>query len=93
MSLADEMRMKSSTVVNNDDYMQKLWGKTMSIIENAALKGNNYVCFYDCCHPCDKGYTKDNENKLVNKLKSNGFKVVEKWRIFGGDQISPYIIW
>lgn len=93
MSLAEEMRNISNAAVNTDEVMQRYWANAMKAIKEAAIKGNNYVCFYDCCHCCDKDYSKNIENKLIDKLKQNGFKVVEKWRIFGGNQISPYITW
>ena len=93
MSLADEMRTVTNVAVNTDVVMQRYWDKTMEVIRGAAMKGNSYVCFYDCCHPCDKDYSKDAEQKLITKLRQNGFKVTEKWRIFGGNQITPYIVW
>ena len=90
---ASEMRMKSNMSMDDNEVLQKFWSKAEKVIEDAAQKGNCYVCFYDCCHPCDNGYSRDVENMLINKLKQNGFKITEKWRIFGGNQITPYIVW
>lgn len=93
MSLADDMRNISKMAVNTDTVFQGFWEKSMKVIREAATKGNNYVCFYDCCHLCDKGYSRELEQKLLFKLEENGFKVKQKWQIFGGNQITPYVVW
>ena len=93
MSLANEMAMISNASASMDDYVSKTYEKGLKLIREAASEGKRYICFYDICHCCDKGYTKDRENMVVNKLQQNGFKIKEKWQIFGGNQISPYVIW
>lgn len=93
MSMASEMATIANGAATSDDYVSKTFAKAERIIKEAALKGNRYVCFYDICHCCDKGYTKDKENMVVSKLKQNGFDLKEKWRIFGGNQITPYVVW
>ena len=93
MVTASQMVMVSNDAANSNDYVSRAMKKAERIIKEAAMKGNRYVCFYDICHPCDKGYTKYGENMVVSKLKQNGFDIKEKWRIFGGDQISPYVVW
>lgn len=91
MSLASEMAMISK--VSTNDYVKKTYEKGLEIIRKAANEGKNYVCFYDICHSCNKGWTKDNENAVIKRLKEDGFDVVQKWRIFGGDQVTPYVVW
>lgn len=93
MITASQMVMISSEAANNDDYVSRTMEKAEKVIKDAAMKGNRYVCFYDICHSCDKGYTKDKQNMVISKLKQNGFDIKEKWRIFGGDQITPYVVW
>ena len=93
MSLADEMRVISNYSADNNDYVSKHFRQAEALIQKAASEGKRYLCFYDICHPCDRGYSKDNENMLVSKLKQNGFDIKEKWQIFGGNQISPYVVW
>ena len=93
MSLASEMAVISNGAATADDYVSKTFDKAIRVIKEAAMKGNRYVCFYDICHSCDKGYTRDKENMVVSKLKQNGFDIKEKWRIFGGNQITPYVVW
>ena len=93
MSLANEMVMLSNTSASADDYVKRTYEKGLKVIREAASEGKRYVCFYDICHPCDEGYTRDKENMVVNKLQQDGFKIKEKWQIFGGNQISPYVVW
>lgn len=93
MITATEMAMVSNNAANNDDYVSRTMEKAEKIIKEAAMKGNRYVCFYDICHSCDEGYTRDKENMIINKLQDNGFKIKEKWQIFGGNQITPYVVW
>ena len=61
MITANEMRMVSNDAANSDDYVSRTMEKAERIIKEAAMKGNRYVCFYDICHSCDKGYTRDKE--------------------------------
>ena len=93
MSFADEMRTISDCAVNNNDYVSEHFEQAKTLIREAASKGNRYLCFYDFCHPCNDGYSRDNEQMLIAKLKENGFDIKEKWQIFGGNQISPYVVW
>lgn len=93
MSMASEMAMISSGAATADDYVSRTFDKAKEVIRKAAEKGNRYVCFYDICHSCDRGYTQDKRNMVISKLRQNGFEIKEKWRIFGGDQITPYVVW
>lgn len=93
MLIAGEMRAISNQNASKDDYVRQRIDIADMLIKNAALKGDRYVCFYDICHSCDKGWTRDKQNMVIDKLKENGFKIVEKWRIFGGNQITPYVVW
>lgn len=93
MSLADEMRIVSNSASDNNVYVSKHFEQAKRLIREAASKGDRYLCFYDFCHPLDVGYSKSNEQMLITKLKEHGFHIKEKWRIFGGNQITPYVVW
>ena len=93
MSLADEMRTVSNNAANNNNYVSEHFEQAKKLIQEAAAEGKRYLCFYDFCHPCNDGYNKDNEQMLISKLKQNGFDIKQKWQIFGGNQISPYVVW
>ena len=93
MSLADEMRTVSNNAVEYNDYVSQHFEQAKELIQKAAREGKRYLCLYDFCHPCNDGYSRDNEQMLISKLKQNGFDIKEKWQIFGGNQISPYVVW
>lgn len=93
MNLAQEMAVMSSYAAEEDDYVNDTFEKGIQIIKKAAMKGNRYVCFYDICHCCNKGYTKDREQMIRTRLRKEGFKIQKAYEIFGGNQITPYVVW